>query len=86
MKPAIMALLAVLALVAMAYFVYMIRRADALADVLMRRGYEARGWTQKRLSARMSCSESSESHRGCGCRAGGDQGGRLMGGSAWYLL
>ncbi len=53
MKPAIMALLAVLALVAMAYFVYMIRRADALADVLMRRGYEARGWTQKRLSARM---------------------------------
>ena len=53
MKPAIMALLAILALVAMAYFAYVAWRADALAEVLMRRGYEARGWTQPRLSARM---------------------------------
>jgi hypothetical protein len=53
MKPAIMGLLAVLALIAMAYFAYLAWRADALADVLMRRGYAARGWTQARLSARM---------------------------------
>jgi hypothetical protein len=52
-RPALMVLLAVLELVALAYFVFMVWRADGLAEVLLRRGYEQRGWTRERLAARL---------------------------------
>jgi hypothetical protein len=48
-----MIMLAVLELIALAYFVFMTWRADALAAVLLRRGYGARGWTQERLTRRL---------------------------------
>ena len=43
----------VLALLALAYFGLMIAQPDALARVLLRRGYEARGWTEQRLALRV---------------------------------
>ena len=52
-RPALMALLGVLALVALAYFALVAWRAEALAAVLLRGGYEARGWTQERLATRL---------------------------------
>lgn len=48
-----MLLLAVLELVALAYFAYVIWRAEGLASILMRGGYEARGWTQPKLASRL---------------------------------
>ena len=48
-----MLLLAVLELVALAYFAFMIWRAEGLATILMRGGYEARGWTQEKLASRL---------------------------------
>ena len=53
MSPAVMGFLAVLALVALLYFSLVVSRAQELASVLMRRGYEARGWTLARLAARL---------------------------------
>ncbi len=52
-RPALMLLLGVLALVALAYFVFVIWRAEGLATILMRGGYEARGWTVQRLASRL---------------------------------
>jgi len=43
----------VLALLALAYFGLMIAQPAALARVLLRRGYEAKGWTEQRLAVRM---------------------------------
>jgi hypothetical protein len=48
-----MLLLAVLELVALGYFAFMVWRAEGLATILMRGGYEARGWTQARLASRL---------------------------------
>jgi hypothetical protein len=48
-----MLLLAVLELVALGYFAFMAWRAEGLATILMRGGYEARGWTQARLASRL---------------------------------
>lgn len=45
--------MAVLAAIALAYFVLIVRSAPTFADVLLRRGYEARGWNRERLSARL---------------------------------
>lgn len=52
-RPVLMALLAVLELVALAYFAFVILRAEGLAAILMRGGYEARGWTQAKLASRL---------------------------------
>lgn len=52
-RPVIMLLLGVLELIALAYFVFVIWRAEGLAAVLMRGGYEARGWTVERLASRL---------------------------------
>ena len=52
-KTVIMVMMASLELVALAYFALVVWRAEALAAVLMRRGYEARGWTQARLTSRL---------------------------------
>jgi len=52
-QPAIMALLGALELVALAYFAFVIWRAEALAAVLLKRGYQSRGWTQPRLAFRL---------------------------------
>ena len=43
----------VLALVALAYFGFIAARPDAFARVLLHRGYEAKGWTEQRLAARV---------------------------------
>ena len=43
----------ILAAVALAYFSLMIAKPDALARVLLRRGYEAKGWTEQRLAVRV---------------------------------
>jgi hypothetical protein len=48
-----MALLAVVELVALAYFILVIVRAEALAAILLRAGYAARGWTLARLVSRL---------------------------------
>jgi len=52
-RPAIMILMGVLELFALAYFALVIWHAEALAAVLLRRGYEARGWTATRLASRL---------------------------------
>ena len=52
-RPAIMVVMGVLELVALVYFALIIRHAEPLAVVLLRRGYEARGWTLARLAARL---------------------------------
>jgi len=52
-RPAIMIVMGVLELVALAYFALIIWHAEALAAVLLRRGYEARGWTAARLTSRL---------------------------------
>ena len=52
-RSAIMVFMAFLEFVALAYFALMIWRAEALAAVLLRRGYEARGWTLTRLARRL---------------------------------
>ena len=43
----------VLALVALAYFVFVFVRSDVFARVLLRRGYEKKGWTEPRLAVRI---------------------------------
>ena len=43
----------ILALVALAYFALIAARPGALARVLLARGYEAKGWNEPRLTARM---------------------------------
>ena len=43
----------VLAAFALAYFALMIAKQDAMARVLLRRGYEAKGWTEERLTVRV---------------------------------
>jgi len=50
---AFVAFAGVLAALAFAYFSLMVARPDALARVLLRRGYEARGWTEVRLATRV---------------------------------
>jgi hypothetical protein len=52
-RPVMMLVLAALELVALAYFVLVIWRAEALAAVLLRRGYAERGWTEARLAFRL---------------------------------
>ena len=52
-RPAIMVVMGVLELVAFVYFALIIRHAESLAGVLLRRGYEARGWTGARLASRL---------------------------------
>jgi hypothetical protein len=52
-RSVLMVLLGVLELVALSYFAFVIWRAEALAAVLLKRGYEARGWTQPRLVFRL---------------------------------
>ena len=52
-RPALMIFLGVLELVALAYFALVIWRADALAAVLLRGGYAARGWTEPRMASRL---------------------------------
>jgi hypothetical protein len=52
-RPALMVLLAVLELVALAYFLLVFWRAEALAAILLRGGYGARGWTQARMASRL---------------------------------
>lgn len=52
-RPVLMAFLGLLALVALSYFALMAWRAEALARVLLRRGYEARGWSEPRLALRL---------------------------------
>jgi hypothetical protein len=52
-RPALMVLLSLLALLTLAYFVFVLLRADALADVLLRARYGERGWTQARLASRL---------------------------------
>ena len=47
------ALAGVVAAVVFAYFALMAGRPDALARVLLRRGNEAKGWTEERLSIRV---------------------------------
>jgi hypothetical protein len=48
-----MIFLGVLELVALAYFALVIFRAEALAAILLRGGYAARGWTLPRLASRL---------------------------------
>jgi hypothetical protein len=43
----------VLSAVVLAYFALIVARPDALARVLLRRGYAERGWDEPRLAARM---------------------------------
>jgi hypothetical protein len=50
---AIMAFSAFLAALALAYFALMAARPVPLARVLLRRGYESRGWNEARLSLRV---------------------------------
>ena len=40
-------------IVAFAYFALIASQPGSLARVLLRRGYEARGWTEARLSVRL---------------------------------
>jgi hypothetical protein len=48
-----MVLLALLELVALAYFAWLAWKAPLFARVLLNRGYEAKGWTGPRLTARL---------------------------------
>jgi hypothetical protein len=50
---AISALSGVLALVVLAYFALMAAKPGALARVLLRRGYEGRGWTEAKMAMRL---------------------------------
>ena len=43
----------VLAAVALGYFGFVFLRSDVFARVLLRRGYEKRGWTEDRLALRI---------------------------------
>ena len=43
----------VLEAVALAYFLLLAAKPKPFARILLRRGYEGRGWTEKRLSARV---------------------------------
>ena len=52
-RPALMMLLGALALFALAYFALVAWRAEVLARILLRRGYQARGWTETRLALRL---------------------------------
>lgn len=52
-RPAIMVVMGMLELCAMAYFALVIWHAEALAAVLLRRGWEARGWSGPRLTSRL---------------------------------
>ena len=52
-RPALMVFLGVLELVALAYFALVIWRAEALAAILLRGGYAAKGWTLPRLASRL---------------------------------
>ena len=52
-RPGLMVFLGVLELVALAYFALVIWRAEALAAILLRGGYGARGWTEARLASRL---------------------------------
>jgi hypothetical protein len=52
-RPVLMIFLGVLELVALAYFALVIWRAEALAAVLLRGGYAAKGWTLPRLASRL---------------------------------
>lgn len=52
-RPGIMLVMGVLELVAFVYFALVVRHAEPLAAVLLRRGYEARGWTGATLASRL---------------------------------
>lgn len=41
------------ALIALAYFALLAARPEAFAHILLRRGYEQRGWTEQRLTIRV---------------------------------
>jgi hypothetical protein len=43
----------VLEAVALAYFVLFAARPEPIARILLRRGYEQRGWTEARLASRV---------------------------------
>ena len=52
-SPALAAVLGLLCVALFAYFALILRRADALASVLLLRGYAERGWTRERLAGRL---------------------------------
>lgn len=52
-NPLVVSILALLALAATAYFALIAARPGELASILMRRGYEQRGWTLSALTTRL---------------------------------
>jgi hypothetical protein len=42
-----------LSAIVLAYFALMVAKPEALARVLLHRGYDARGWNEPRLAARL---------------------------------